>query len=255
MNGPVAIVTGAAQGLGAEIARTLLAHGYRVVAADRSKRVVDTFGTAVANAGVAAVQVDLGVQSAGDELVAAALDAFGRCDAIVNNAGVGGPSQPTADLGDDEVLDVLAVNLLGAVRLSRAAMPHLRASGSGRVVNIGSVFAERPSPGDAAYGMSKAALAALTRSIALEEGPNGVTANTVAPGYILTEMHAAEAARLAEFAGVGIDEQFTRFRAEVPVGRHGTPTDIAHTVRFLLSPEASYISGQVIRVDGALSIT
>lgn len=254
MNGRVAIVTGAAQGLGTGIGRALLNHGYRVVAADRLEQVRVEFDDANADRRAIAVQVDLSSPAAGERLVTAAVDAFGRCDAVVNNAGIGGPSRTVAELGDDEILDVMVVNLLGAVRLCRAAMPHLRASGAGRVVNIGSVFADRPSIDDAAYAMSKSALAALTRSIAVEEGPNGVTANTVAPGYILTEMHVAEATRLAQFSGTTVDEKLAGMRAEVPVRRHGTADDIAYAVRWLLSPEASYISGQVIRVDGALSI-
>lgn len=255
MNNRVAIVTGAAQGLGAGIARSLLEHGYRVVAADRAPFSAIHFRAAMPGNRAVAVQVDLSNPTSGEDLVAAAVTTFGRCDAVVNNAGVGGPSRRAADLSDDEIRDVMAVNLLGAVRLCRASMPHLRATGSGRVINIGSVFAERPSPDDAAYGMSKAALAALTRSIALEEGPHGVTANTIAPGYILTDMHVAEAAHQASLAGVDLDVRLAAYREEVPLRRHGTPEDVAHTVRWLLSPEASYISGQVIRVDGALSIT
>lgn len=254
MTGRVVIVTGAARGLGAAIVRALLEDDCRVVAADRSPMDDAPLVTAVAAGKAVEVRVDLTDPSSGPSLVATALDSFGACDAVVSNAGIGGPSRSASDLGHDELLEVLRINLLGAVSLCRAAMPSLRASGRGRVVTIGSVFAERPSVDDGAYAMSKAALESLTRSIAVEEGRAGVTANVVAPGYILTDMHRAEASRLAGLAGIDPEVQLATLRERVPVGRHGIPEDVAETVRWLLSPEASYISGQTIRVDGALSI-
>lgn len=250
----VAIVTGAARGLGAGIAQALLDAQYHVTVVDASPAVRDVFADAVAE-GRALVQcVDLSVPGTEPRIVDATLHAFGRCDAVVNNAGVGGPHVKVADLDDASVHDVFAINLLAALRLCRAALPALRESGSGRVVNIGSVFAERPSVADAAYGMSKAALAALTRSIALEEGAHGITANTVAPGYMMTEMHREEAARMAAAATTTVDLQLTELRKRVPVPRHGTAHDVGSLVTWLLSPHAGYVSGQVLRVDGALSI-
>ncbi|GAB6859174.1 SDR family NAD(P)-dependent oxidoreductase [Microbacterium xylanilyticum] len=250
----VAIVTGAARGLGAGIAHALLAARYNVTVVDALPAVHDVFAEAVSDGRVLAQCVDLSVPGTERRLLEETLNAFGRCDAVVNNAGIGGPHLKVADLDDASVHDVLAINLLAALRLCRAALPALRQSGSGRVVNIGSVFAERPSVADAAYGMSKAALAALTRSLALEEGAHGITANTVAPGYMLTEMHREEATRMAAAAATSVDLQLAELRNRVPVPRHGTADDVGSLVTWLLSPHAGYVSGQVLRVDGALSI-
>ena len=119
---------------------------------------------------------------------------YGGVDVLVNNAGIGGPSGDLDSVSMDDVVHTLDVNLLGPVRLCRAAIPHLKARGSGRIVNVGSLFADQPVVGGSAYIMSKAAIRSLTHCLALELGPNGITVNTVAPGFMMTRMHEEEVA-------------------------------------------------------------
>lgn len=251
MPGRVAIVTGAAQGLGKSIAYSLLGAGYRVVASDIAPSLPESLHAHNGTGLVHAVTDMAGLASA-RELVDLAIDTFGRCDAVVNNAGVGGPSIGFHSTTNEQIARVLEVNLLGAARLCREAIPHLRKSGHGRIVNIGSLFADHPAPNGAAYSMSKAGLAALTRCIAVEEGMHGITANTIAPGYILTEMHQEEVAMQAQRQGIPFEEHLEQLRSTVPLQRHGTGRDVAGAVLWLLSGDAAYVSGQTIHVNGAL---
>ena len=131
---------------------------------------------------------DIALPDTAEGLVRAAMASYGRLDAVVNNAGIGGPSGDLDSVSMDDVVHTLDVNLLGPVRLCRAAIPHLKARGSGRIVNLGSLFADQPVVGGSAYIMSKAAIRSLTHCLALELGPNGITVNTVAPGFMMTRM-------------------------------------------------------------------
>lgn len=249
-----AIVTGAADGLGRDIAERLLTDGWCVVAADISPAVGDIFTAGAFDGRVRATVADIAAADAGDALVRTAMASYGRIDAVVNNAGVGGPS---GDLDAIEMADVertLEVNLLGPIRLCRAAIPLLKEQRSGRIVNVGSLFADRPVVGGSPYIMSKAALRSLSQCLALELGPSGITVNTVAPGYMMTKMHEEEVAAQARAAGVGADERLLALRAEVPLRRHGDGADVAGAVAWLLSDDAAYVTGQTIGVNGGVQV-
>jgi NAD(P)-dependent dehydrogenase (short-subunit alcohol dehydrogenase family) len=252
---PCAIVTGAAHGLGLDIARRLLEDGWCVVAADVSADIDSRFEPGMFDGRVRTAVADIAGPDTAEALVRAAMASFGRIDAVVNNAGVGGPGGDLDAVAMDDVVRTLEVNLLGAVRLCRAAIPHLKAQRSGSIVNIGSVFAEQPVVAGSAYIMSKAALRGLSQCLALELGPFGVTVNTVSPGYMLTRMHEEEVALQARTAGIDPQERMRQLRDEVPLGRHGSGADVAGAVAWLLSADASYVTGQTIGVNGGIRVS
>lgn len=248
---PSAIVTGAAHGTGRAIADTLLRDGWQVLAVDRDPVVAERLG---AGSSSSSIVIDIADLDAARVIVDAAIAEFGRVDALVNNAGIGGATAAVVDLEDDELQSVLDVNLLAAVRLCRHAIPHLRGSARGRIVNVGSLFAAHPVPEGSAYCMSKAALTALSGCLALELGADGITVNTVAPGYILTRMHRAEVEAQAVRLGEDTETRMSALRGQVPLGRHGTPADVAEAVAWLVGEASSYVTGQVIAVDGGVRI-
>lgn len=250
-----AIVTGAANGLGVGVASRLLADGWFVLATDVSPDVDARFEPGAYDGRVRTTVADVAHPDTADALVRAAMASFGRLDAVVNNAGIGGPGGDLDVIAIADVQRTLDVNLLGVVRLCQTAIPHLKAQRTGRIVNVGSVYAQRPVTGGSAYIMSKAALHGLTQCLALELGPFGVTVNTVAPGYMMTRMHEEEIELQARAAGIDAAEMTGRLRAEVPLGRHGTGDDVAGAVTWLLSDDASYVTGQTIGVNGGILVS
>lgn len=250
-----AVVTGAASGLGADVARRLLDDGWCVLACDVSAEVDERFAPGAWDGRVRTAMADIAHPDTAEAMIRAAMASFGRIDAVVNNAGIGGPGGHLDVLAIEDVVHTIDVNLLGAVRLCQAAIPHLKAQGSGRIVNIGSVYAQRPVVGGSAYVMSKAAMHGLSQCLALELGPFGITVNTVAPGYMMTRMHAEEIELQARAAAVDVAEMQRRLRAEVPLGRHGTGDDVAGAVTWLLSDDAGYVTGQTIGVNGGIVVS
>ncbi|MEU0939616.1 MULTISPECIES: 3-oxoacyl-ACP reductase FabG [unclassified Embleya] len=242
----VAVVTGAARGIGAATARRLAAEGMAVAVLDLDEAAcADTVAAIVAAGGNAlAVGADVTVGEQVDAAVARVADTLGAPTVLVNNAGVIRDNL-LFKMSDGDWDTVIDVHLRGAFLMSRAVQAHMTAAGWGRIVNLSSSSA-LGNRGQANYSAAKAGLQGFTKTLAFELGRFGVTANAVAPGFIVTDMTAATAAR------VGMEfEAFQQAAAEqIPVRRVGRPEDIAHTIAFLTSEGAGFVSGQVIYVAG-----
>lgn len=242
----VAIVTGASRGIGRAIAAALAASGHRVVLSyrDREDQAAGLVERIRAAGGKAvAVRADVGQPTEADALVRTALDTFGQVDVLVNNAGVHLPGVPLAAVRWEEWERLLRVNLSGPLRLIQAVIPHMRERRRGHIVNISSNVSQRLPAGSGPYTMSKVGLEALTRILAKEEGPHGIRVNAIAPGPIRTDM-------LEESLKVMGPERAEAFIRSVPLGRPGQPEEIASVVVFLVSDAASFITGQIIYVNG-----
>ncbi|MFC5420556.1 SDR family NAD(P)-dependent oxidoreductase [Bosea eneae] len=246
-DGRVALVTGAAQGIGRAIAAALVDAGARVHLAD-----LDADGvTASAKAlGASAHVADLGSPETAQELVGTILKAEGRLDLLVNAAGGvrGQVGRPIEEISESDWRAVFAANVDAAFFLSQAAAPAMKQAGYGRIVNISSGAGLRPSlTGIQAYASAKHALVGLTRQLAWEFGPHGVTVNSVAPGFVRSNP-----ATERQWESYGPDGQ-KRLIEGIHTRRLGTPQDIAHASLFFLSEQAGWITGQILSVDGGRS--
>ena len=241
---PVAIVTGASAGIGEAIARRLARGGFRIVAvARRADRLAALKESLSATTEVVPLSLDVTARDAGKRAVAAASNAFGRIDCLVNNAGSGdfAPLRKTDDAMMDEVIEA---SLKAPIRFVQAAVTAMSSGAS--IINIGSTFGLIAGLNGGVYSVVKAGLVGLTRSVAIEFGPRGIRCNLVAPGVIRTAMTEA----------YWHTEAFRRVNQELtPFNRDGTVDDIANAVHFLASEEASYVNGQTLALDGGWSTT
>ncbi|WP_308258321.1 3-oxoacyl-ACP reductase FabG [Saccharothrix obliqua] len=242
----VAIVTGAARGIGAAVAARLARDGFAVALLDLGEDgCADAVARITAEGGRAlAVGVDVTDRASVDRAVARVADELGAPVVLVNNAGILRDNL-LFKMTDDDWDAVMAVHLRGAFLMSRAVQRFQVEAGWGRVVNLSSTSA-LGNRGQANYAAAKAGVQGFTKTLALELGRFGVTVNAIAPGFIETDMTAATAARL----GIPFEDFKKAVAANVPVGRVGTPDDIAHTASFLVSDGAGYVSGQVLYVAG-----
>lgn len=240
----VAIVTGASRGIGLAIAQDLAAHGAKVCITARRQDTLDEAAARFPTGSVLAVAGKADDPTHQAQVFEAVTDHFGRLDILVNNAGINPVYGPMAELDLTAARKVFDVNVFAVLEWVQRALAHeslgFRARG-GRVINLSSVSAETPAPGIGLYGISKAAVSHLTRTLAVELGPSGVRVNAVSPAVVKTAFSKA----LYE----GKEEQVA---AGYPLRRLGTTEDVANAVTFLASPLSSWVTGQVITLDGGL---
>jgi len=241
-----AIVTGASRGIGRAIAQALADDGFQVAVnyLSRDLEARELVDKISAGGGAArAFRANVSDPAECARLVEGALAAFGRLDVLVNNAGISLTGVPVADLPAEDWERMLRINLSGPFYLIKAVLPHMRQRRSGHIVNLSSNVTQRFPATYGAYTVSKAGVDALTRVLAKEEGPNGIRVNAIAPGPIATDMFAQALAVMGP-------ERADAFVKSIPLGRTGRPEEIASAVRFLVSEAASYLTGQVVYVNG-----
>ena len=250
--GRAAVITGAASGIGAATARMFATAGADLVLGWYAGDPHDPEPVAREVRGLGRrAELVAGDMRSGDDvqrLVATAVEAFGRVDIVLANAGIT-RTRPLGELDDAAMLEMLDVDLLGALRCFRAALPHMRAAGWGRLLATSSIAgAVQGWPDHAHYTAAKAAVVGLVRSLALELGPDGITVNCVAPGVVVSPQTEDPVNSLGP-------DGLREFAARVPVRRNGRPEDIAAAFLYLASEEASFVQGQTLTVDGGITLS
>ncbi len=251
--GKSAIITGGGAGIGAAIAKLFCAEGAAVTLVDLDEAALQATCAAIrtehANALVAYFVAEISHRDAPEAALAMALQAHGHLDTLINNAAMRSASA-LADASPDEWHALLGVNLVGTANFCRAALPALRKRQGSSIVNVSSCYAVTGRKGMGLYDASKAALLALTRTLAFEEAPYGIRVNAVCPGSTLTDFHVKK----AQAVGKPIDQLKTERQATSLLARWASPDEIAYPVLWLASSEASFITGTTLMVDGGLHV-
>ena len=253
LGGRVALVNAASRGLGRGIAESLAAEGADLVITSRDEPAVRQTAREVSQAHgakVVPVVADVASAAAAGAAVGAAIESFGALDILITNSG-GPPGGGFTDFDDAAWQQAFELLLLSVVRMTRAALPYLRASGHGRIVNVASSAVREPIPGLILSNALRAGVAGLAKTLAGELAPDQVTVNTVLPGRILTDRLRGPFIEPARSAGVSVDDLArAEVAKEVPLGRVGEPYDMGNLVAFLCSDAAAYLTGLTVPVDG-----
>ncbi len=247
LKGKTALVTGGASGFGAEIARTYVREGAKVVILDMNKAGADAVAKEAGESTIA-VEGDVTKKADIDAAVKTAVDAFGSLDIVVNNAGWTFRNKPLMDVTEEEFDKVFAINVKSIFLMTNAVVPVFRKQGSGNIINIGSTAGVRPRPGLTWYNGSKGAVNLMSKSMAVELAPDKIRVNCIAPVM-------GETGLLEAFMGMpDTPENRAKFLATIPLGRLSTPADIANACVYLGGDESIFITGVILPVDGGRTV-
>ena len=248
----VVLITGAGAGIGQAAALAFAREGARMVVNSRSAASTHTTAELLRAEGAEVIEVcgDVALPGTAQAMADAALQGFGRIDVLVNAAGIPGPSARVEDYSFSDAKKVLSVNLFGTFLMMHTVLPVMQAQKHGAILNFGSVSGVVGYPFESAYGASKAAIIHLTKNAASENGGNGVRINAISPGWVKTNMMATI---LDSYKNVGFDNADENVTLG-PMGRPGTPEEIANVAAFICSEEASYANGSNFLVDGGMTL-
>ena len=254
LDGLIAVVTGAAQGLGLGIAEQLAINGATVIIADLQTEKTEIEANQLQKNGlcVNGSYLDVTDSKGVTAFFNGVVSDYNRLDILVNNAGIGQNVTPVVELSDVEWARVLDVTLTGTFYCCRAASKIMERQESGSIVNLASINGQSPAALVAAYNVAKAGVISLTETLALELAAYGVRVNAISPGPVYTEFNKMVMAQRCESLNISEAQMIERIRTSIPLGRWGEPTDIAQGVTFLCSPQAGWITGEVLRVSGGL---
>ena len=246
LKGKAALVTGAGQGFGYGIAEAFVREGARVACLDVKGEVAEAAARRLGPSAMA-LKADVSNRVDIERAARAAIDALGRIDIVVNNAGTTHRNKPIMEVEEAEFDRIFAVNVKSIFLAAQAFIPHMRAHGGGVFINVGSTAGLRPRPGLTVYNSSKGAVHVMTKSMAVELAPDKIRVCALAPV-------AGETPLLAMFMGEDTPEKRAAFKATVPLGRFSTPQDIGQAALFLASDDANFLTGVVLEVDGGRCI-
>ncbi len=253
LQGKAAILTGGGGGIGAATAALFCAEGAQVLLVDLDAAALERTAAAIRErtpgAGVRVLAADVADPAAALQAAQQCRDSFGRIDVLVNNAAMRNYAS-FAEASPQEWSAVVGVNMIGNANFCRAALPALRAAGKGSIVNVSSCYALKGRKGMALYDATKAAMIAMTRTLAFEESPHGIRVNAICPGSTLTDFHV----KRTQAAGRSVEELKMQRQDTSLIGRWAEPMEIAYPILWLASDEASFITGTTLAVDGGLHI-